>query len=442
MRRRQREQAGGDVAMMAVITKAMGAFLVIMLLLLPYYTGDNQNEKTIAGAKATMDNAEKAVEEAAELLSKEHLTSEDIRKALGDLDGARAAWREAQGQIDELKTKLDQYSSQIDRLDRERAQAESAYNEARADLAIHDEAKAVFVLSWSGCLGANIEAYVYSNVEAKSGAAQPQVTRLLRAGFLTTQLYTAYASSPSYGFGVRAWVETSAAPLRRMTFFAKYSNAHPFGNQTCRLHAAVMPTNSVAHREIAGVLFLRGLEDSNGPILREADPYMIIGRYYFDDKGELTREEMSDQEEAAILSALYASPCELLSCFHHRVDPPVEELRRATSASFQAQGLPAPVAEEMATLVTTRRMTTQDAYRRLALLTTNDLTPAANEAPAAGAELERLQRVFEAKSVPSSLASALIGKIRSKNISLALLSERLESLPGRELSRAAGGGAQ
>ena len=63
MRRIRRETGTGEIAMMAVITKAMGAFLVIMILLLPYYTGDPEGEQTAAATNKHIDDAKKKAKE-------------------------------------------------------------------------------------------------------------------------------------------------------------------------------------------------------------------------------------------------------------------------------------------------------------------------------------------------------------------------------------------
>ena len=48
---------GGEVAMMGVITKAMGTFLVLMILLLPYYTGYTKSQETVDETKQHIDEA-------------------------------------------------------------------------------------------------------------------------------------------------------------------------------------------------------------------------------------------------------------------------------------------------------------------------------------------------------------------------------------------------
>lgn len=121
MRRIRRETGTGEIAMMAVITKAMGAFLVIMILLLPYYTGDPEAEQTAAATNKHIDDAKKKAKEVADELRN------DLRNGLtvdGDgllskIDLIEQELDEARTLVDQLKLKLDQASSQIARLEKE-----------------------------------------------------------------------------------------------------------------------------------------------------------------------------------------------------------------------------------------------------------------------------------------------------------------------------------
>ena len=56
MKRPHRSIETFDISLMAVVTKAMGAFLVLMLLLMPYYTSEPMGQKEA-------DALEKKVEE-------------------------------------------------------------------------------------------------------------------------------------------------------------------------------------------------------------------------------------------------------------------------------------------------------------------------------------------------------------------------------------------
>ena len=121
MRRRHRETGGGEVAMMAVITKAMGAFLVLMIMLLPYYTGDTQSQQTVDDTGHRIDEAKAGLEDAVDRLKKGRLTDAEIDEVLKRLQRAHDELTEAQSLIAQLRIKVDQAASQINRLEQQNA---------------------------------------------------------------------------------------------------------------------------------------------------------------------------------------------------------------------------------------------------------------------------------------------------------------------------------
>jgi len=105
------------MALMAVMTKAMGAFLVIMIMLLPYHTGDNAARQTVDQANAEIDKARAGLADAQDRLKKGRLTDAEIDELYKRLTIAQAALQEAQSLVDTLRGKLDQKESQIARLE-------------------------------------------------------------------------------------------------------------------------------------------------------------------------------------------------------------------------------------------------------------------------------------------------------------------------------------
>lgn len=438
MRRRHREPASNDVAMMAVITKAMGAFMVITLLLLPYYTGDNQSQKAVAETQETIENAKKALHEAADRLKKEHLTSKDIEEVLERLNAAENSWREALAQVNRLKSKLDQYASQINRLEQKNASIEKALDEARKDLSVYDEANVTFVLSWTGCLGADIQLYVRSDLKSKDGQPPPNRTRQ-QAGFLKTQIVHHRFPRPGDRTGEYVWSELSARKNEKMTIFVKYINAHPFGNQVCTAHLSVGTNISSAALGWSLIIF-------------EEDPYAVIDRIYLDESGEFRIDSINQEEKASLLNDLYASECAFLSCFHKNANPPKNELEEATSEElseleratsqelFFFSGVPHEIKDEMpnmtvnemvneiGALITSRQMTTADAHRRLALLEGPEAEQAEKQVGPTDSEFEKLRKLFKAKDVPPVLAKELEKRVKSGLVSLAWLIDHANAL--------------
>ena len=64
MRRPHRQIEVFDISLMAVVTKAMGAFLVLMLILIPYYPTGPNVEQTVEDAQSKVEDAKANVKEA------------------------------------------------------------------------------------------------------------------------------------------------------------------------------------------------------------------------------------------------------------------------------------------------------------------------------------------------------------------------------------------
>ena len=93
--RRSDPSAGSEIAMMAVITKAMGAFLVLVVLLMPYYVVNINIEGLTKNVQEKMDKVQnqssetlKNVKEALQRAGKGRLTDREI-----DELQAQISWR-------------------------------------------------------------------------------------------------------------------------------------------------------------------------------------------------------------------------------------------------------------------------------------------------------------------------------------------------------------
>lgn len=156
MRRPHRSIETFDISLMAVVTKAMGAFLVLMLLLLPYYTPNKQTEEDIkeivlqlkkaresietvsrqlgpagggGGAQANLQEAKTQVELAAQVVGKmralldkalasvARLEQENNRLA-AENDRLTGELRKAEQEIAELKEEIDRLRNKLEQGDR------------------------------------------------------------------------------------------------------------------------------------------------------------------------------------------------------------------------------------------------------------------------------------------------------------------------------------
>ena len=85
---------------MAVVTKAMGAFLVLMLLLMPYYSSGPVGEQNAAQLAQTITAAQKELDLAVQKLAQGKADPNEIAKLL---DEALRRLREAQELMARLK---------------------------------------------------------------------------------------------------------------------------------------------------------------------------------------------------------------------------------------------------------------------------------------------------------------------------------------------------
>jgi uncharacterized coiled-coil DUF342 family protein len=116
-----------DIAIVAVVTKALGAFLVLVVILLPYYRSDPINAPVVEVVRDNLRDARRAVEAAQSELNKKA----DHQKLAEQIERARQSIEQAQGYVQGLRNKLDQASGQIKRLE-----AEAAENKAKAEEAL------------------------------------------------------------------------------------------------------------------------------------------------------------------------------------------------------------------------------------------------------------------------------------------------------------------
>ena len=115
MRRPHRSIETFDISLMAVVTKAMGAFLVLMLLLLPYYTPNKQTEEDIKEIVLQLKKARESIETVSRQLG-----------PAGGGGGAQANLQEAKTQVElaaqvvgKMRALLDKALASVARLEQE-----------------------------------------------------------------------------------------------------------------------------------------------------------------------------------------------------------------------------------------------------------------------------------------------------------------------------------
>lgn len=116
MRRPHRSIEVFDISLMAVVTKAMGAFLVLMLLLMPYYSSGPVGREESEKLAKNVEDADKRIRD---VLAK--LTTAGPEELRTDLESTLQELKEPQALAAELKQSLDKLSAQVQRLEDQNA---------------------------------------------------------------------------------------------------------------------------------------------------------------------------------------------------------------------------------------------------------------------------------------------------------------------------------
>jgi archaellum component FlaC len=116
MKRSRREGGGGEVALMAVITKAMGAFLVLVVIMLPDYVYVVSHGRSDSAAQQMLDAAAREAKQLELALAGGAATARDfpaMRQTMRDVDQKLAALKD---EVASLSHKLGQADAEIRRL--------------------------------------------------------------------------------------------------------------------------------------------------------------------------------------------------------------------------------------------------------------------------------------------------------------------------------------
>lgn len=154
LRRPNRSIEVFDISLMAVVTKAMGAFLVIMVLLMPYYSSGPIGEQNAADLAKTIADAQKQLDLAVQKLSQAKPSPDEIAKLL---DEALRRLREAQELMARLKRDNDALNSQVRRLEDELKEANAENEQLEKELA--EQQQVIFsaeAINWD-CLDVRVD---------------------------------------------------------------------------------------------------------------------------------------------------------------------------------------------------------------------------------------------------------------------------------------------
>lgn len=113
LRRPSRQIEVFDISLMAVVTKAMGAFLVLFVLVLPYYSSDPDVDTTAGSAREQLAKMREEIENLARQIGANPADKGALEAAIRRL---REALSESDDKIDQLYKEASALSSQLKRI--------------------------------------------------------------------------------------------------------------------------------------------------------------------------------------------------------------------------------------------------------------------------------------------------------------------------------------
>ena len=128
MRRPHRQIEVFDISLMAVVTKAMGAFLVLMLILIPYYPTGPGVEQTVEDAQSKLDDAKENVKQASKAAQSGNI--EELKRQLAALE---LKLSEIEAELRILKARFTQVKEENARLEAENKRLEDELAPLRAE---------------------------------------------------------------------------------------------------------------------------------------------------------------------------------------------------------------------------------------------------------------------------------------------------------------------
>jgi hypothetical protein len=135
MKRRRHQSDTSEVALMAVMTKAMGAFLILMVFAMQYYIPDFTAEQIAAIVNRSISGVRQDLASAVERMKRGDFTKEELEELQRQIDVALAKLSQAESDIARLQTRLDQSVSQLKRIEGDRARLEAEGQSLRAEIA-------------------------------------------------------------------------------------------------------------------------------------------------------------------------------------------------------------------------------------------------------------------------------------------------------------------
>jgi TolA-binding protein len=439
MRRPRREGVGSEIALMAVITKAMGAFLVLVVIMMPHYVFNQAAEDTAGKARQSLDEAHHAAQQIAAALGKGRLTDPEVDELLQKIEALEMALREAVDEVNSLKIQISQAYSEVARLQRTVAekdqqiaaledqlqrktaeinvlktriveleallkQMQQTQRELEAEIARLREqlqrrnggvARLTVEARWRDCAGADLR--LMARVEGATSKATPHVPNL-KAEPSTADSATAEID----GAGRATWQADFAGDRMILNLWLKNQTAAvpvlPAGRQ-CPIEIAITPPagDSRVFRET----------------LNQMQPIVLLPSYSIASNGYIISYPSDDKLKTELLGLVKSGDCDRLLC-------PLPAGRQTAEAKTQNRlayvrhltslGLDGELAEELAAAVY-GNMDLPDAMRWGRLLLTQAENAGAAKAAAAASPREGIDALaasLVAAGAPPKVRAALL----------------------------------
>lgn len=412
------------MALMAVMTKAMGAFLVIMIMLLPYYTGDNAAQQTVDQANAEIDKARAGLAAAQDKLKKGRLTDAEIDELYKRLTKAQDALQEAQKLVDTLRQKLDQKETQIARLEADNKSLNEQVEHLKDEIeklrrTQGEPPKVMFLATLKDCGLNDIELYVQSDTTLPDGKRVPPPS-------LSSQDPSFIKDSRSHPpdhlanvEGTAWWIaQLGAAPSETFAVWLKHNDAIAFDRSDCRRGFQIITPDNKQYGYEAGAVA------KAGPVI------IFMGLVTITSKQDRSFEvDLTFEQPKEAWRQFTATPCEGLLCLspNEAKDPKILGERFSTylSSRFKksliAQDTDAM--RELAALIAGEKVTPFEAYRWLQIVDTWPPSPSLDQRN----DWSWIEANGPRKGMPAPVLAAL-GKLQPQ-LDATEIKTRIEALP-------------
>lgn len=281
-RRPSREISIFSLSMLDVISGAMGAFLIIMIILSRYYENDPANRKSVEELQNSLQRSQQKLEQIEKLIRNDPSAQnfwEQLQQALQQLSVA-------QGKLHSLEQLLNQAAAQKRRLETENSSLRQSNDSLQKENSSLSLRKPYLTLIDWDCPGLDLDLYVQTEVATAAGAKMPPFDPQKKQSiFFDGDFRVDDRNSP----GTEAWItRDSVEEVQYKIYISAYQPPANFA--TCRVSSYVFgsfPTQVIPFQ-----------------LLSPSRPWVFVGRLIDQRQGaplfrEATEEERRKEYEAA-----------------------------------------------------------------------------------------------------------------------------------------------